>query len=553
MTSNAPANDPDAFYARLLQAPVAPPTIRASAAVVPWRRDAEGTLRVYWARRAATMAFMGGWWAFPGGGVSRRDVAAETDARAAGRLIGDVAGTPASTVTAPAPALDAAEQAALAPDLAPGVVFAALRELFEETGLLPLAGGDAVDPRSTVVREARRRLLAKEVGFGELLAAHGWTLDAAPLRFAGRWLTPPFAPMRFDNRFALLHWPAERPDPVLLADDDVPGPRGAELDRGAWTTSEDALDAWRRGEVTAAPPILHILRVLGDAGPKNGHRRLLDTSEADLGPLRRIEFRPGVVLLPLRTPTLPPATHTNAVLLGTGDAVLIDPATPLAEEQDRLLAALDAFVAAGRRIRAIWLTHHHPDHVGAVLRVRRHLGVPIQAHADSAAGLAAQGIAIDETLAGDTVVDLGGPDAPFPVRVLHTPGHTRGHLAFLDETHGSLIAGDLASTLSTIVIDPPEGDMSAYLDSLERVVARRPRTLFPAHGPVVLNAVGTLERLHRHRLEREEQILAAHADGHTSVETLVPIVYAGIPEALYPVAARQAEAHLHRLRALGRL
>lgn len=252
------------------------------------------------------------------------------------------------------------------------------------------------------------------------------------------------------------------------------------------------------------------------------------------------------------TPTLPPAAFTNTFLLGQDELVLIDPATPFPDEQKRLLAALDAVAAQGARIRAIWLTHHHADHIGAVELCRRHLGVPVLAHPATAAKLAAWGIEVDEHLNDGDRIELGG-DPPFTVRVLHTPGHTRGHLSFLDEKYGSLITGDLLSTLSTIVIDPPEGDMDDYLDSLEKVAGFSPRALFPSHGPLVLSAMARLEGLHRHRLAREEKVLAAWQEGKKTPAAMVAEVYDDTPPALHPVAERQIAAHLIRLEKAGRL
>jgi ribonuclease/clavin/mitogillin len=267
---------------------------------------------------------------------------------------------------------------------------------------------------------------------------------------------------------------------------------------------------------------------------------------------RAREIAAGLWVLPLRTPTLPPAAYTNCFLLGQQDLVLIDPATPYEDEQRRLLAALDAVAAQGGRIRAIWLTHHHADHVGAVELCRRHLQVKVLAHPATAARLEELGIEIDGYLNGGERVELGG-DPPFVLRVVHTPGHARGHLAFFDEKYGSLIAGDLMSTLSTIVIDPPEGDMDDYLESLEKVAALAPRAIFPSHGPLALAAMKKLQELHRHRLAREEKVLAAWQSGKKTPEEMVAEVYDDTPPAMHPVALRQIAAHLGRLEKLGRL
>ena len=525
------------LYESLLHHAFEPPPakIRASASVVPWRRRG-GRMEVYWVRRSPTMRFMGGWWAFPGGGISRADASIP--------VRGEPEGASSTGATFPAPGLDEGELERLGPDLVPGLLAGALRELFEETGLLlaqPTAGAGAA---ITGLEGGRRRLLEKELSFADLLADRGLGLDASGLVFAGRWLTPPFVPMRFDNRFFLLGWPGDEPVQPCL--------EGRELDRGEWVEPEAALERWRAGEVMAAPPILHILKVLGEDGPEAGLGRLRHPSETCLGPMRKVEFRPGIVLLPLETPTLPPATHTNAFLLGRRPAVVVDPSTPLPHEQERLLAALGAAREQDHELSAIWITHHHPDHVGAVEVVREAFGLEVLAHPDTARLLEPRGIRVDRHLEGGERIVLGG-DPPLPIRVLHTPGHARGHLAFFDERSRTLVSGDLVSNLSTMVIDPPDGDMDEYLRSLERVTALEPSCLFPSHGPVILEPEKVLDDTRRHRLEREAAVLAAHRAGKTTPAAMVSEVYADTPPFLHPVAQRQILAHLARLEKLGKI
>lgn len=526
------------LYEKLLADPLgfsAPPQQppRVSASVVPWRIGDGGEVEVYWVRRAAALAFMGGWHAFPGGGLAKGDAALPVHGLPRGVAEG-------STAALPPEALRLGDTD---PDLVPGLVACALRELFEEVGLLVAYGL----PAGFDLAAAQRAQLADGKQLGLQLEESDALLDASRLVFAGRWLTPPFAPMRFDNRFFLLEWPAEEvPQPSV-----IPG----ELAFGEWIAAREAYDRFRRAEVLAAPPILHILRVLAEDGPERGLPRLLVPSEADWGPMRKIELRDGIAMLPVRTRTLPPAATTNAYLLGRGEAVLVDPGSDLPEEIDRLHAALGAAQAQdGRRVKEIWLTHHHPDHVAGAAEMRRRLGVPIAAHRETAEHLAPR-LPVARELSDEERTDLAGnsPGEAMTFRVLHTPGHARGHLCFFDEEQRSLICGDLVAGIGTIVIDPPEGDMTGYLASLERMAALAPRTLFPSHGPAIEDAVGKLREYVAHRLRREEKVVTAWGGGLRSAKEMVASVYDDTPNAARMLAERQIEAHLVRLRALGRI
>ena len=510
------------------------PPARASASVVLWRRTG-GDLEIYWVKRSEKVAFMGGWHAYPGGGLSRSDAAVP------------VAGEPAGVPTAPAAGWpEGLRGGDEGPDLLPGLVACAVRELFEETGVL-LAAPPAAGIPPAELAAGQKALLAGERPFAEILAGWGVQADAARLVYAGRWMTPPFAPLRFDNRFFLLEWPAAEPlQPAV-----EPG----ELESGEWIAPGAAWEAWRRGDVLAAPPILHILEVLAAQGPEAGLARLQDPAETNLGPLRRVEMRPGVLLFPLATYTIPPAATTNTFLLGTGEAVLVDPGSPHDVENDRLERALTAArERLGRQTVAIWLTHHHPDHIGGVERLRKFLGVPVLAHPLTAERLAGR-IRIDGELSDGQVVRLAGPagEPPFVIRVVHTPGHARGHLCFLEEDQRSLIAGDMVAGIGTIVVDPPDGDMDDYLGSLEKMIALAPRTLFPAHGPVIKDAAGKLREYAEHRLWREEKVLAAWNAGLRTPGKIVEQAYDDVPKQSHPIAERQILAHLIRLQKAGRI
>lgn len=511
--------------------------IRPSAAVVPWRRDPNGKLEIYWVRRAATLRFMAGWWAFPGGGVNRSD---------SGIAVHEV--PRGIECTPPESAADDDDDAGpLAPNNAEGLAAAAIRELFEETGILAAVRDGraaAAAPSRAELGELRRRLLERQISFPQMADQLALRPDAGRLVFAGRWTTPAFSAIRFDNRFFLFEWDAHH--------DSEPSVIPGELDCGEWIAPADALDRWSKGEALLAAPIVHILRVLADEGPEQGVSRLRQPTSRDLNPVHRFVFLPGLVMLPFRARTLPPATHTNAFLLGANRSILIDPGSDYPLETTTLAAMLEISANEGKGIEAIWLTHHHPDHVGSVNAIRRRFQIPVLAHAETASRLAAVGVDVDGELMDGQVVDLPG-DPPTRVRALHTPGHARGHLCFHIESLNALIAGDMVSSVSTIVIDPPEGNMGDYLDSLARLEALNPATLFPSHGSATPYAAGTLRAVRLHRSQREQEILDVWNAGAREPAEIAAQVYGEIDAALRSIAERQIQAHLEHLGALGKI
>jgi ribonuclease/clavin/mitogillin len=260
------------------------------------------------------------------------------------------------------------------------------------------------------------------------------------------------------------------------------------------------------------------------------------------------EIAAGVRLLALRTPTLPPATATNTLVVGHRRLAVIEPATPYADEQAALDELLDALVGAGAEVAAILLTHHHQDHTGFATALRERTGAPIHAHALTAARL---DFPVDVLLADGQEVAL---DDGFSLVAMHTPGHAPGHLVFCERRTGLAYAGDLVAGTGTILIDPEDdGDMIAYLASLERVAAAQPVALVPAHGPVLDDPQACLRRYRAHRLMREERVLAAIPAAWRAVSAVLADAYSDTPTALWPLAARSLEAHLRKLEVEGRV
>jgi ribonuclease/clavin/mitogillin len=254
---------------------------------------------------------------------------------------------------------------------------------------------------------------------------------------------------------------------------------------------------------------------------------------------------PGICAVPVRTPTLPPATHTNTWLVGEGELTVFDPASPYEDEQGRLAAALAARVADGETVARIVLTHHHGDHVSGAIALQRAFPAPIVAHPETAARLSGR-VPVDAGWDDGATIDCGG----VPLTAWHTPGHAAGHLVFLSPD-GYCVAGDLVAGVGTILIDPRDGDLGQYLASLARVQSLHPTTLLPAHGPALPQAGAILAFYVAHRHQRSQQIRDALLQERATPTELVPKVYTDLPPEAHEVAALQITAHLRWLAEAG--
>ena len=421
------------------------------------------------------------------------------------------------------------------------MIACAARELFEETGVLAARGADSLTKGQ--LASLLDDFTSGRMTFAALLAHYGLLIDARDFRFVGRWVTPPFSPRRFDTWFFLVACPRKQ-EPRLLTE---------EFDAGGWTRARAAEAAWLRSEVVAAPPVMHAVRTLAAGLTDDLVERFLAVPQARREPVRRIEFTPGFVCFPLRTPTKPPATHTNCYLVGHGDFVVIDPGSPYEEEQAALAACVDELTAAGRRLREIILTHHHPDHVGGVEALRAHLGggVTVAAHRLTAEALGGT-VRVDRFIEDGDLIELVGAHA-LVLRAMHTPGHTRGHLSFYEERTETLITGDNIVGLGSVLIDPPEGNVRDYLASLERYRALLPgvRVLFGGHGAAVANPATKIEEYIAHRLEREANILRAVREGAQTTAEIVARVYTDVHPKMHAMAERAVLAHVEKLEADG--
>lgn len=489
---------------------------RLSAGAILWRRRDRGC-EVFWVKRSDSLRFMGGWHAFPGGKLARGDEAVPCRGRIDGETAYERSGETVAHVAC------------------------ALRELFEEAGVLVARG---TLPEAADLARARERLLADDLDFAAWIESCGLELDASRLSFAGRWVTPPLSPIRFDATFFLVEWPeSERQQPVV-----VPG----ELSAGQWILAGSALRHWEAGEALLAQPTLQTLRVLAEHGPE-GRDRLWRSEAHKPNSPRVIEFRPSVRVIPLETRTLPPATHTNAILLGSQAMVLIDPGASGEDELSGLREVVDTELRrTGGKLDAIWLSHHHGDHVAGVETLRRHYQVPVLAHPLTRARLGDAGIRVDACFEGGESVTLNG-DPPMQIRVLHTPGHASGHLCFLEERNRTLLCGDMLSGYGTVSINPPDGNMADYVRSLERLEALDPAVILPGHGSMIPRGAQALAKAREHRLWREDRVLEAWDAGERDPEAMLSTVYGELDPTLRPFAVRQVLAHLERLESIGRV
>jgi glyoxylase-like metal-dependent hydrolase (beta-lactamase superfamily II)/8-oxo-dGTP pyrophosphatase MutT (NUDIX family) len=478
---------------------------RDAGAVILVRGDGS-ELEVFLAERARELRFFGGYWAMPGG------VRAAIDVELAG----------------------GSEDGALR--------HCAVRELFEETGVLLVPGAAGAAAPGEQLAQVRRALLRDDDGPWRALVARA---QAAPeVVDVCRIRTPAFAPVRYDTLFALARLPAGA-EPEIW-----PG----ELTQGRFWRPAEALAAWRRGEVLVVPPVLILLELLDGRTLEDFAAAARRTAESyRRGALHRVRFSPGILLASLETPTLPPATTTNCLIVGERSLQVIDPGAPEPAEQERLHELLAELVGEGRTLDGILLTHHHRDHVGGVAALSARFDLPVRAHRLTLERLPG-GVRRGAALADGDRLPLGeAPDgAPgWYLQAFFTPGHAPGHLCFRDSRYGALIAGDMVSTLSTIVIDPPDGHMATYLRSLERLRSLPMTTLYPSHGPAARDGGPLVERYLRHRAERQAKLEAALAAGPATAAELLPVVYADVDPRMLPWAARSLLAGLQLLEERG--
>lgn len=238
-------------------------------------------------------------------------------------------------------------------------------------------------------------------------------------------------------------------------------------------------------------------------------------------------------------PSLETGAGTNTYLIGAGGCLIVDPGPAVPAHLERVARL------AERRggVRAILITHAHPDHLAGAAQLRQMTGAPLftqsQAHVPEA----------DHLLADQDAVEAGTTR----LIALHTPGHSADHLCFHDPVRQILFAGDLVAGEGTVFIAPPDGDLAAYLASLQRMLALPLRRIFPGHGPTVRSPHALLRAYLAHRAARERQVLAALDAGVRDMDGLIESVYPGLEHGRRPLAALQLRALLRKLADEGRV
>jgi glyoxylase-like metal-dependent hydrolase (beta-lactamase superfamily II)/8-oxo-dGTP pyrophosphatase MutT (NUDIX family) len=464
-------------------------------------RDAPGGAKVLLTVRPTHLRFMGGATVFPGGAVAPPD----RDPRWA-----------AACVAPPDAALEAVDPEGRD---ALGAFVCALREAFEEVGLL-LADGPRIPRPATHEPE-------------QFLAAcleRGVRLRTDRLAPAGRWVTPPGSPVRFDAHFFL----AEAPEGW------EPAPDPAEVARVRWATPAAALDELANGSAVMAPPTIEMLQRLAGAPTVAAAREVV--AAAPVGSPRILSTRvsPLVHAVLAPNPGLMTGPGTNTYVVGSGEGcVVIDPA--VADEE-----YVGTVAAVARGAAAILVTHRHGDHTGGVAALRRAMGrdLPVRAWGgDSVDGIDPLALEDGELLSAGAAT----------LRALHTPGHASDHVCFYLEGAATLFSGDTILGEGTAVIAPPDGDMGDYLSSLERLRELHVERIFPGHFRPLSGGKDVVDGYLEHRRERERRIVGALEAGATTTDEVVARAYSDTPTELHPAAALSALAHLQLLERGGRV
>ena len=255
------------------------------------------------------------------------------------------------------------------------------------------------------------------------------------------------------------------------------------------------------------------------------------------------QIAPGVRRVIAENPSPFTLYGTGTYILGSGEVAVIDPGPADAAHIEAVLKAVE-----GETITHILVTHTHMDHSPGCRLLQEHCNAKTYAYGPHGAGKLEQGVPVeeggdmefqpDELVRHGDVLQIGD----WSVECVYTPGHTSNHMCFQLRETKSLFTGDHIMGWSTSIISPPDGDMAAYLDSLELLLDRDDEVYWPTHGPAITDPKTLVRAFIEHRREREAQIMQCVTDGVELIVDMVPLMYKGTPEFMYPAAARSVFA-----------
>lgn len=535
----------------LLHAQREPAATRPAATVLLLRDSAQG-VEVLMTRRSATASFAPGAYVFPGGTI-------------------DAADAQSHDIAARRPSQD---------DLQLTQAIAAIRESFEELGVLLVRRADgraleradfaAIDRHKPLPDQCRERALV---------------LAADEVYVLAHWITDRDLPRRFDVPFLVARMPQGQ---TPVADE-------TEQFEPVWVRPADALERHGAGSFFMVFPTIRTLERLAKFGSVDAvlaacaSEPLLPTSCPRAGLLNGAEMRymehempygelalvspdgqlvhhldwrsdqpvpllKNITRITAPNPGVMTGPGTNSYLVGgpASGYLVIDPGPNDAEHIQRI------WRECGGDIRMIVCTHSHPDHSPGARPLQALCGAkpPILGLPSAPTARAASEFTPDRALRNGEQLVIEGDGLRHTLQVIHTPGHAANHLCLVLLEDGLLFSGDHILNGSTTVVDPPDGDMSAYLDSLDTLSAacdwHRIEFILPAHGWVLGFASDAIARLKAHRLHREAKIVAAmQARPQGGLEDWVELAYDDVPPRMWPVAKRSLLAHVQRIESLG--
>ncbi len=481
--------------------------------------------KVLWAQRNPKIKFLGGWHAFPGGKIEKTDAEIEVKNCKDNDLQEFIVG--------------------------------AVRELFEEVGVLIVRNGEKLTKGQRA--SLHDDLVSERSSFKEILTDWNLWIDAEDFFYTGFWTTPNFSPIRFKTRFFIAKCPAKQ----------TPYEAITEMQKPEFIAPKDALNRWKNSEVLIAPPVLISLQVLAEEEnlTTDEHRFsqiktdseikakiLLEKSQKLDGDIHYIDLNSRITVFPLRTETLPPATHTNCFIVGKQEFIVIDAASKDELELAKLFKLVDAMIENDCVCKEIIVSHLHPDHFGGETILQQHLKakfgleIPVSTHKITAESLRGK-VEFQKFVEDEQIYNLKDElGVSFEINALLTPGHARGHLVFYDEVTGFLLSSDNVVGAGTVLIAPPEGNMIDYLASLEKMKnLPNLRFLCGSHGSAIYDAKAKIEEYISHRLEREKQILEAIESGAKTAEEIAAKIYQDLKPELFPLAIKSVSAHLEKL------